>query len=162
MAYNRNRIRKTSSSRQWQKSSYIARPLSLVSQPVNMRQSYNNGQTDAPDQPLTFPVNGSNTEGSHNSFRSDLATHPSTHYPNYASGPSSGSTSELGSARGVSFDTPSTSTSSNDEDTLDLFGEASPCEHRSPHDAAGALQGITSSNRTSDPDDRQIDTVNQH
>jgi hypothetical protein len=153
MAYKRNRTRRTSPPRQYRKSSYAIRPATLIPQPVNMRQSYDNKRANVPAQLLTFLVSGCNTGRSQNSFRSDLSTHPSTYCPNHASGSSSGPTSKLGSARGVSFGTPSTSNGSNNGDTSDLVDEALPCEHRSPHDPEGTLQGINSSNRKSDPDD---------
>jgi hypothetical protein len=93
-----------------------------------------------------FSFNAGIFQGSQSDFWSDLSTHPSTYYQNYAGGPDSASTSELGSARAASFLTPSTPTNSNDGDVVDHPGEASPSEHQSPNDSDRALQGISGSN----------------
>jgi hypothetical protein len=115
-----------------------------------MSQSYFPGQPHVPDQPPMFIFNGGDIEGSQQSFPSRWSSHPLTYYPNYASGPSSSSTSELGSARAISFLTPSTPTSSNNGDCQDFFADATPCEHQSPNDPDRTLQGINSSNRKSE------------
>ena len=146
MAHGWSRTRRTSSSLPQPDSDHIARPAPFVSQPVNMNQSYVYRQTHAPDQPLSFSIDDGSVEASQRSFSSDLSNHPSTWFPDYASGPDSVSTSELGSARAASFLTPSTPTNSNDGEPPNFFGDASPCEHQSPHDPDRTLQGISGSN----------------
>jgi hypothetical protein len=159
MADNRSRTRRASSSLLQRDGSRISRPTPPVSQPVNTSQNCIHGQMHASHQPLTFSSNGGNIEGSQYSFPSHISTHPSIYHPIYTSDLGSGSTSELRSAGAVSFYTPSTSTSSNNGDNQEFFRDTTPSEHHSPNDPDRALQGISSSNRKSNPIDRRVDAV---
>jgi hypothetical protein len=145
MTYSRNSSRRASSSLPQQGSSKTGRRRSLVSQPVNMTQSYIHGQMHASDQPLASSFNCGTIEGTQRSFPSDLSTHPSCYYPNYASEPSSGFTNELGSLRALSLCTPSTPSSSNQEEPQEFFGETPLCKQPSHSDPEGTLRGIGSS-----------------
>lgn len=142
MTYSRNSTRRASSSLSQRGSSKTGRHRSLVSQPVNMIQIYIRGQMHTSDQPLTSSFNCGTIEGTQRSFPSHLSTHPSCCYPNYASEPSSGFTSELGSLRALSLCTPSTPSNSNQEEPQEFFGETPLCRQPSPSDPEGALRGI--------------------
>jgi hypothetical protein len=119
-----------------------------VFQPVNM--SYIHGEMHVPDQPPTASPGWPDIRGRQlDSYPSDLSTNPSWYYQNYASEPSSGSTSELGAERAVSFCTPSTPSSSNQGEPQEISGDTQLCDLPSPSDYEGALRGIGSSSRKS-------------
>jgi hypothetical protein len=149
MTYSRSSSRRASSSLPQPGRSKTGQRKHLVSQPVNMRQSYVRRQVHASDQPLRTSFNCGPVEGTQYSFPSDLSTHPSYHDPNYASNPNSKSTSELESARALSFQTPLTPSSSNQGELQEFFGDDQLRGRLSPSDPDGALQGIGSSSRKS-------------